>query len=342
MTDAPPPPIALYRIGTALYVAQALYVAAKLSIADHLASGPRTAEELAAATETHAASLRRVLRLLVSAGVFEEDDAGRFTSTALGAAMQSGPGSFRSSVLLFTGPGQWKTWGDLLETVRTGEPALPRVFGVGPFEYFASRPEEAAIFDEAMSSFTATIAAVVGSAYDFSGMKSLVDIGGGDGALLTGILAAHESLRGAVFDLPRLSEAAHERIATTGLGDRCEFIGGDFFEAVPRGFDAYLIKHVIHDWNDERARTILAGVRRAMGGTARVLVLESLYPDRIDTSFTSQGAARNDCNMLVATGGRQRTEREFRALFAAAGLELSRVIPTPMTSIIEAIPTTTA
>jgi hypothetical protein len=338
MSQDIPPSLALYRLGTSLYVAQALYVAAKLGIADHLAAGLRSAQELARATDTHAPSLRRVLRLLVSAGVFEEDDAGRFSSTPLGAAMQEGPGSSRAAVLLFSGPGQWAVWGDLLNTVRTGEPALERVFGVGPFEYFAERPEEAAIFDQAMSSFTERVAEAVVAAYDFSALRSVADVGGGDGALITGILRAVPHLRGAVFDLPRLSAPAQRRIAAAELGARCEFIGGDFFAAVPGGFDAYLLKHVIHDWNDEQARRILASVRQAMADDSKLLLIEGIYPERIDTSFVSQGVTRNDCNMLVATGGRQRTEKEFGELFASSGLKLARAVPTPMVTVLEVVP----
>ncbi|MGF1466719.1 MAG: methyltransferase [Sandaracinaceae bacterium] len=337
MTETLPPPIALYRLGTAFYVSQALFVAAKLGLADHLADEPRSAEDLARRAGCHADALRRVLRLLVSAGVFREDDEGRFSATELGACMREG--SSRSSVLLFSGPGQWAVWGDLLTTVKTGEPALERVFGVGPFQYFDERPEEAAVFDRAMSGFSAMIAKAVAAAYDFSSMRSVVDVGGGDGALLLGILEAQEALRGTVFDLPRLAGPARRRIADAGLGERCAFLGGDFFTSVPPGADAYVLKHVIHDWEDARAADILRNVRRAMGEGGKLLIVESLYPERIDTSSASQGAAKNDCNMLVATGGRQRTEQAFRDLLAAAGLRLSRVVPTPMTSILEAEPT---
>jgi len=281
--------------------------------------------------------LRRVLRLLVSAGVFAERADGRFELTPVGAALRSGPGSMRASVLLFAGPGQWAVWGDLLTTVRTGEPALERVFGVGPFEYFAARPDEAAVFDQAMAAYTATVARVVAGAYDFARLRAILDVGGGDGTLVTGILSATPGLRGATFDLPRLADRARARIRDAGVADRCEFVGGDFFEAVPPGYDAYLLKHVIHDWNDERATRILATIRAAMAPGARVLLIESLYPARIDTGLESRSAAANDCNMMVATGGLQQTEAQFRDLFAAAGLRLTRVIPTPVTCVLEAV-----
>jgi SAM-dependent methyltransferase len=323
----------VYQLASAFYTSQALYVAAKLDVAEHLAAGPRDGDDLAAALGVNAGALRRVLRLLVSAGVFVERDDGRFELTPVGAALRT----MRPAALLFAGPGQWATWGDLLGTVKTGEPALQRVFGCGPFEYFATRPDEAAVFDQAMASFTTMTSLAVAAAYDFSGVRSVLDVGGGDGSLLIGILRAQPTLRGAVFDLPRVGERARARIGAAGLADRCEFLGGDFFATVPPGFDAYLIKHVIHDWDDEHATRILAAVRAALPAGGRVLLIEGLYPERIDTGLASRAATANDCNMMVATGGMQRTERQFRDLFAAAGLRLARIVPTAgMVSVLEA------
>ncbi len=333
-----PPPVVLYQLAIGHYVSQALYVAAKLGVADLLGQGPRGHEDLAAATGTHAPSLRRVLRLLASAGVLAETDDGRFALTELGSCLRSGPGSFRAVVQLFGGPAVWSSWGDLLETVRTGEAALPRVFGTDPFEYFSAHPEEGAVFDEAMGAFTAMVAVAVAAAYDFSPFRTVVDVGGGEGALLAGILKENPALRGIVFDLPRLADGARKRIAAAGLADRCEFAGGDFFHAVPSGGDAYLIKHVIHDWDDERAVRILASCHRAMGARGKLLIVEAIYPPRIDQSIDSRGAAANDCNMMVCTGGRQRSEAEFRALFEAARFELARIVPTMAnSSVIEAV-----
>jgi SAM-dependent methyltransferase len=190
------------------------------------------------------------------------------------------------------------------------------------------------VFDEAMGSFTAMISGLVATAYDFSAMRAVIDIGGGDGRLLAGILSAHPSLHGTVFDLPRLAEAATRQIAGAGLADRCRFVGGDFFEAVPEGFDAYLLKHVIHDWDDARAVCILENCRRAMGPAAKLLIVEGVYPPRIDDSPESRGAAANDVNMLVCTGGRQRSEAGFRDLYAKAGFRLTRVVPTMAASCV--------
>jgi hypothetical protein len=333
-----PPPVLLYRLATGHYVSQAIYVAAKLGIADQLANGPRSHGELAAATGTHAPSLGRLLRLLASAGVLAEREDGTFELTPLGACLRSGVGSFRAVAQLFAGPSVWASWGDLLETLRTGDPAWHRLFGTDPFAYFVERPEEAAIFDEAMSAFTAMVAVGVSAACDFSAFRTVIDVGGGDGALLSGILEANPTLRGVVFDLPRVAEPARRRITAAGLGDRCEFVAGDFFESVPSGGDAYMLKHVIHDWDDRRAIGILESCHRAMGPLGKLLIVEAIYPPRIDRSVDGQGAARNDVNMMVCTGGRQRSEAEFRALFDAAGFELARIVPTmAMSSVIEGV-----
>jgi len=333
-----PPPVLLYQLASAHYLSQALYVAAELGIADLLADGPQTHDALAARTHTHPPSLRRVLRLLASAEVFAENADGRFELTPVGSFLRSGPGSFRATARLFGGPLVWQSWGDLLTTVRTGQAALYRVFKTDSFAYFADHPEEAAVFDEAMGSFTAMISGAVAAAYDFSAMRSIVDVGGGEGALLTGILRAYPDLRGTVFDLPRLADGAKRQIAAAGLAARYQFVPGDFFEAVPGGHDAYLLKHVIHDWDDQRAVAILRTCRRAMGPEAKLLIVEGVYPARIDGSPESRGAAANDVNMMVCTGGRQRSEAEFRDLYTAAGFQLTRIVPTmARSSVIEGV-----
>jgi len=324
----------LYQLASAHYLSQALYVAAELGIADLLVDGPQTHQTLAAQTATHGPSLRRVLRLLASAGVFDERADGRFELTPIGAALCSGPGTFRATARLFGGPMVWQSWGDLLTTVRSGEPAFRRIFKSDSFEYFADHPEDAAVFDEAMGSFTAMTADAMAAAYDFSSMRSVIDLGGGEGRLLTGILRAYPRLRGTVLDLPRLAEGAARQIAAAGLTDRYCFVGGNFFEAIPDGFDAYLLKHVIHDWDDASALRILGNCRRAMGPEAKLLIVEGVYPPRIDRSPASRGAAANDVNMLVCTGGRQRSEAEFRELYAAAGLHLTRIVPTMAASCV--------
>jgi SAM-dependent methyltransferase len=203
----------------------------------------------------------------------------------------------------------------------------------------ARNPEQAEVFDEAMAAFTRQIAVAVAATYDFGGVTRVADIGGGNGALLLGILRAHPHLGGVVFDLPSTAAGARATIAAAGLAERCTAVGGDFFAAVPEGCDLYLLKHVIHDWDDERAVAILGTCRRAMAPAARLLIVEGLYPPRIERTDAGRGAAANDVNMLVCTGGRQRSDAEFSALYAAAGLRLARIIPTPANvCLIEAEP----
>lgn len=330
-----PPPMALYQIAIGHYFSRALFVGAKLGIADLVAGGTRDANSLAAATHTHAPSLRRVLRLLASAGVLAEEADGSFALTQAGEWLRSdAPMSFRSAALLFSGPMEWEAWGDILHTVETGETALDHVLGMNTFDYLARHPEESKVFDDAMAAFTALTSIAVAAAYDFSPFTTVIDIGGGNGALLAGILGANPKLRGVVFDQPHVAENAERNIAAAGIGDRCRVEGGDFFRSVPAGADAYMLKHVIHDWNDDRALAILANCRRAMRPSAKLLIVEGVYPERIDSSAASRGAAANDVNMLVCTGGRQRSEKEFRALFDAAGFTLTGIVPTAAASCI--------
>jgi hypothetical protein len=237
-----PPQGVLYRMAIGHYMSRALALAAKLGIADLLAGGPLDAEALAAATETHAGALRRVLRLLASAGVFTEEDDGTFALTPLGDCLRAdAPGSARPMVLLFAGPGIQESWKELEYCVRTGEPAFRKRGATDPFAEIAGSPEDAANFDAAMASGTRMAAMAVAATYDFSGLRTLVDVGGGNGTLLLGILTAHPQLEGVVFDRSQVAERASEEIAAAGLADRCRAVGGDFFEDVPPGGDAYLL-----------------------------------------------------------------------------------------------------
>ena len=336
-----PPGLVLYQLGVGHYVSRALFLAAKLGLADLLRDGPGAYADLAKASETHAPSLNRVMRLLASVGVFEELDGGRFGLTPLGDLLRSdAPGSMRDPVMLLSGIGIQDSWKELEYCVRTGEPALRRTDpDADPFTHMNQNPEEAALFDRAMATFTSQAAAVVAAQYDFSGYGKVADIGGGNGALLIGILRANTDLRGTVFDLPRVGAQAEEQIKAAGMADRCEFVGGSFFDEVPAGADAYMLKHVIHDWDDERATEILKTCRNAMPAAGKLLIVEGVYPERIDKSLESRGAAANDVNMLVCTGGRQRSEAEFRQLFAAAGFRLVRIVPTlARVAVIEAEP----
>jgi hypothetical protein len=336
-----PPGLVLYQMSIGHYVSRALHLAARLGLADLLQDGPRDARELAAASGTHAPSLNRVLRFLASVGVFEELEDGRFALTPMGDMLRSDvPGSMRASVMLFAGVGIQDSWKELEYCVRTGEPAFRRTApDADPFTQMAQDPEAAALFDKAMATFAPLTAAAVAAAYDFSGFGKVADVGGGNGALLIGILQANPRLRGLVFDQPHVAERARAHVAEAGVADRCEVVGGSFFDTVPRGAEAYLLKHVIHDWNDERAGAILRTCRAAIPSHGKLLIVEGVYPARIDRSLESRGAAANDVNMLVCTGGRQRSEAEFRALFAASGFRMARIVPTPaQVSVIEGTP----
>jgi hypothetical protein len=341
-TDTPsttvPPGLAIYQIAIGHYFSRALGLVAKLRLADLLRDGPRHADDLARRSETHEPSLRRVLRLLATVGVFEERADGAFALTPVGESLRSdAPGSMRASAVLF-GMNTYEGWRDLEYSLRTGQPGFRKERPDGsPFD--AIDGESAAEFDEAMASFTAQTAVAVSRAYDFSRFGTLCDVGGGNGALLIGILRATAGPRGIVFERPEVVERAKASIAKAGLADRCEAVAGSFFETVPSGADAYLMKHVIHDWDDERATAILKVCRAAMPKHAKVLIVEGVYPPRVDTSFDSRGAAANDVNMLVVTGGRQRSEAEFRALYDGAGFRLARIVPTPgRVSVIEGEP----
>jgi hypothetical protein len=335
-----PPGILLYQMAIGHYVSRALHLAAKLGIADLLAAGPLPAAELAAKTDTDAAALRRVLRLLASVGVFTEGEDGAFALSPQGELLRSEvPGSARALVLLFAGIGIQDSWKELEYCVRTGQPAFRKHSPDG--DAFSHLDAEAAkIFDAAMATFAPQTASAIAAAYDFSKLGTVVDVGGGNGALLVGILGANPGLRGIVFDRPQAADGAKSRIVEAGLAARCQVVAGDFFASVPEGADAYLVKHVIHDWDDEKAVAILRNCRRAMGAGARLLIAEGVYPPRIDASLESRGAAANDVNMLVVSGGRQRSEEEFRSLYDAAGFALTRIVPTqnPMICLIEGAP----
>jgi hypothetical protein len=325
-----PPAAVIYQLSIGHYVSRALHVAAQLGVADALARGPLAAEDLARAVGADAAALRRVVRLLASAGVFEEQADGRFALLPLGDLMrEDAPGSMRAAVMLFAGPRIQESWADLEWCVRTGQPAFRKDDpDADPFTTMANDPAAAANFDKAMAAFTAQTAIAVAAAYDFSRFARVADVGGGNGALLIGILRANPKLRGFVFDQPHVAERARAHLAESGVGDRCEVVGGSFFEKVPPGAEAYLLKHVIHDWNDAQAAEILRNVRAAVPAGGKLLLVEGVYPERIEANLASRGAAANDVNMLVVTGGRQRSAEEFRELYAASGFRLARIVPT--------------
>ncbi|HEX5502371.1 MAG TPA: methyltransferase, partial [Thermomicrobiales bacterium] len=241
----------LQRLLSGYRVSQAIYVVAALGLADLLRDGPRGSDELAQATATHAGALYRVLRFLAGVGLFDEVAPRRFALTPLGAGLRSDlPASVRPLALMLLDPSQWRPWGELLHSVRTGETAFDYTHGMGRFDYLAEHPDAAAAFNAAMTSNTAASGAAITDAYDFSGIARLVDVGGGHGLLLATALRAHPALRGVLFDRPEVVAGAAATLAAAGVAERCEIDGGDFFTAVPPGGDAYVLRQVIHDWDD--------------------------------------------------------------------------------------------
>jgi hypothetical protein len=339
--DSLPPGIVLYQLAIGHYVSRALHVMAKLGLADLLRDAPRAADDLARETGTDAAALRRLLRFMVSVGLLRERADGAFALEPLGDLLRSdAPGSMRAAVMLFAGPGIQDSWKDLEYCVRTGEPAFRKLDPeADPFVTMAADPEAAAIFDKAMATFAPQTAAAIAAAYDFSVFGTVADVGGGNGALLVGLLQANPRLRGLLYDQPHVVSRAKGDLDAAGMSERCAVEGGSFFARVPGGADAYLLKHVIHDWNDVQAGRILRRVRDAMPAGGKLLLIEGVYPPSIDRSLEARGAAANDLNMLVCTGGRQRSEAEFRALFDASGFRLTRIVPTQArVSVIEGEP----
>ncbi|MBI1983390.1 MAG: methyltransferase [Acidobacteria bacterium] len=327
--------LALSQMLTGYWTSQAVYVAAKLGIADGLANGAKNSRELASLTGAHAPTLHRLLRALESLGVLADAGEGRFTLTPLGSCLRSGAAGSLRSLAITLGEEHYVAWGELLDSVRTGRAAFDRAYGTGFFAYLTKHPASGETFHAAMAELAALHAPALLAVYDFSAFTRVVDVGGGSGALLAAILGAHPALRGVVFDSPEAIEIARERLAVAGLADHAEAVAGDFFESVPGGGDLYILRQIIHDWDDARAMRILTHCRHAMAAPAKLLIFEHVVPPGGGTSF----AKLLDLNMIVISGGRERTEEEFRALLDAAGFRLARLIPTPaMLSVLEAAP----
>jgi hypothetical protein len=332
----PPSAARLQHLIVGAWISQAIAVAAELGIADLLAAGPRASDALAQASGAHPAALYRLLRALAGVGVFTEVEPRVFALSPMADLLRAdAPGSLRDSVLFFCSDVHWRTWGQLDHSVRTGLSAFDHLFGMSPWQYRSLHPENGLRFDAAMTSIVAHVARAVVDAYDFSGVRTVVDVGGSHGGLLFAILRSDPHLNGIVFDLPHVSAGADERIARSGLQARCRAVAGDMFSHVPEGGDAYLLSRVIHDWDDERAVAILESCRRAMAPDSRLLVVEEVITP--GDGLSSYGKL-SDLNMLVSPGGQERTEDEYRALYAAAGFAVRRVIPTrSRVSIMEAL-----
>ena len=305
-------------------LSQALHVAAALGIADLLEEGPRSIDDLAEVTGTDASALFRLLRALAGAGVFSETEDG-FCLTPLATYLSSGaPGSLRAWAMYIGQPYFWQSWGHLLESVRTGKPAFQSLYGMNPWEYREAHPEANAIFNQAMTELAAGVVDAVAESYDFSGIDVLVDVGGGEGALVAAILAAYPRLRGILFDQSHVVTGARAVFERAGVAARAEVMEGTFFDAVPAGAGAYLLKSIIHDWDDASAVRILRVCRAAIAATGTLLLVERV----IQPGNHPDPAKYQDLNMLVMLGGRERTADDFRALYTQAGFHLTRIVPT--------------
>ena len=332
-----PPQVQIAQMVGGHVVTRAMYAFAELGIADLLKDGPRSAADLAPQTGAQAAPLYRLLRMMAGLGFVAEDADHRFASTPLGDAMRSdAPGHSRSMVRLIAGPLGWRVLGEFLHSVKTGEAGSEKALGQPMFDYLATAPQDATLFNEMMIAFHGAEPPAVAAAYDFSGFGTIVDIGGGTGNLLTTVLQANSGVRGVLYDLPHVAAQARDLIASRGLSDRCAVKEGSFFDALPEGGDAYMLSHIIHDWDEASCIRILSNCRRAMKPGGRLLLVEMVIPPGNDF----HPGKLTDMIMLAFTpGGCERTAAEYATLFAKAGFTLTRVVPTASpVSVVEATP----
>jgi O-methyltransferase domain/Dimerisation domain len=331
------PHMMLRRLINGFQLSQAIHVAATLGIADLLSDGARTSDELARETETDPGALYRLLRALAAAGVFSEEEGRRFALTELGEGLRSDvPGNLAGWAAYFVGPASWQAWGALGHSVRTGENAFRHVHGTDAWSWRADRPDESALFDRAMLTATRIMDSALIDGYDFGRFGTVVDVGGGNGALLATLLAAYPTLQGVLFDLPHVVSGADEVLGAAGVADRCRVVGGSFFDGgIPEEGDAYVLKAIVHDWEDEESQAILRACRAAMSDGDALLVIERvLGPPNEDLQ-----TKLIDLNMLVHPGGRERTLEEYDSLLQTAGFRLVGATPTPAAhSVIEAAP----
>lgn len=329
------PRLALLGLINGFQITQAIRVAATLRIADHLKDGARSASELAALTKSHPDSLYRLLRALAAVGVFREDEGQEFALTPMGDCLRADSATPLGAWAEVVGsPYFWQAWGHLLHSVQTGENAFESLNGKNVWQFRAEHPEHGATFDRAMTQLSRGGAEAVIRAYDFSPFGHIVDVGGGQGLMLAAILRVHPHMRGTLFDQSDVVAGAKTTLMERGVIERCDIVGGSFFETVPEGADAYLMRAVIHDWEDDEAIAILKVCRRAMRETAKLIIIERLVAPPNEMPATKF----SDLNMLVSPGGRERTREEFSDLFSEAGFELTLVFPAGTHNVIEARP----
>ncbi len=321
----------IFNLLSGFWLARSIYLAAKLGIADLLNDRPKAISDLAAETHCDARSLYRLMRVLASQGIFDEVSDRCFALTPLGATLQSDtPNSLRYTLMTEMGPAHSIGWGNGLHSLKTGEIAFDAATGMSIWEYFAQHTQDEAAFSQSVSNLGLIVNQAIVASYDFSGFDTLVDVGGAQGSLLTAILQANPHLKGILYDLPTVLE----NTTLSAVGDHVEIQTGDFFESVTSGGDGYMMRWIMHDWNDEKASLILKNCYEAMPSHGKLLLFESLILPGDEPSFVKFA----DVVMMIMTGGQERTEVEFRSLLRANGFELTRVIPTPsLLSIIEAV-----
>jgi hypothetical protein len=335
VAEAAPPHAQMVQMAMAHWVSRIVYLAAKLNLADRLAGGPRSADELAEPTGTHAPSLYRFMRTLSNLGVLTEDAQHRFALTPIGASLKSdAPERTKNAVLTVASDWWHRGFGELEHSVRTGESGFVKTLGMPIFDFLAKNPEEASRFSDTMVCFHGMEPAAVAAAYDFSSVGTLIDVGGATGHLLATILQRYPTPRGILYDLPHVVRDAPAFLKMSGVADRIQIQAGSFFDNVPSGGDAYLLSHIIHDWSEEQCLTILANCKRAMGPKSRLLLVEMVLPE----GDTPHPGKMLDLMMLVGPGGMERTEKGYGELLAKAGLELTRVVPTASpVSVVESV-----
>ena len=334
-SDNVPPHVQLIQMGRAYVVARTVYAAAKLGLADQLGTGPKSAADLAGPMHVHAPSLHRLMRTLASIGILTEQTGRRFGLTDLGEALKTGaPGSARSSVLISGSPAFQSGWDNLVYSVQTGNPGFEKAHGITYFDYLAQHPEYASLFSEMMVGLHSQEPSAVAAAYDFSIFKTIVDVGGATGNMLATVLARHSGPRGILFDRPHVVQDAPALLDAKGVSNRVTIEPGNFFESVPAWADAYILSHILHDWNEDQCLMILDRVHKAMNAAAHLLIVEMVIPP----GDAPHPGKMLDMTMLVQMGGQERTADEYEILLSKGGFRLTQVIPTSSAvSILDAV-----
>ena len=317
-----PPPAQLMKFIVGKWISKPIYVAAELGIADMLANGSKSIEELAQASQSHAPSLYRMMRALASVGIFFETESKRFELTPMAEYLKTG--AMRSIALMFNSDWSDKAWGHFLDGVKTGKTPFQKANGIPLLNWLEENPQAAAVFNEANAIKAASSHSAIVDAYDFSGIDTLTDVGGGLGTLMMEILSANPSMNGIVADTFSVIKETNKIIKARGIEGRCQTIGCDFFESIPPGSDAYLMSNILHDWSDEQCRVILTNCKHAMKKESKLIVVEMIVPLGNEPSV----AKLLDLEMFVMTGGRERTKAEFEDLFKSSEFKISRILPT--------------